>query len=112
NNAKYNKREGKGILFAGPTGRGKSLSAMKILKLLTDIGYKCYFITIKEFMELIKKSWKDEESKKLLTYIYNVDFLCVDDLGVEYNKEGSDWSITEIDALFRHRYYKKMPTIM
>lgn len=109
-NADNYKEDGKGIIFAGPVGRGKSLSAMKILMNLVDKGYKCYFTTVKQFLEIIKKSWEDEDYKKLLDYIYNADFIVFDDLGTELHK--SDWTLTEIDAFFRHRYYKKLVTIM
>jgi hypothetical protein len=104
------KQDGKGIIFNGPVGRGKSLSAMKLLMNIVDRGYTGYFITIKEFLETIKKSWDDEDYKKLLDKIYNADFVVFDDLGTELHK--TDWTITEIDSFFRHRYYKKMVTIM
>lgn len=109
-NANENLKNGLGFILHGPTGRGKSLTAMKTLMFLTDKNYKCYFTTVKQFIELIKKSWEDEESKTLLDYIYNCDFLAFDDLGVELHK--TEWTITELDALFRHRYFKKKPTLM
>src|SRR5690606_14048119 len=104
--------DGKGIIFNGPVGRGKSLSAMKIVMKLVDKGYSGYFLTIKELFEMIKKSWNDEEYVKLKNHIYNCDFLVVDDLGTEYVKKDSDWAITELDALMRYRYYKKLPLII
>lgn len=104
------KQDGKGIIFNGPVGRGKSLSAMKLLMKIVDKGYTGYFTTIKEFLEIIKKSWDDEDYKKLLDKIYNADFVVFDDLGTELHK--TDWTITEIDSFFRHRYYKKLVTIM
>jgi DNA replication protein DnaC len=110
-NAKYYLEDGRGIIFNGPVGRGKSLSAMKILMNLIDKGYSGYFITIKELLDMIKKSWKDEEFEKTKNHIYNCQFLVIDDLGTEYKKEGSDWAITELDGLMRHRYYKKLPLI-
>jgi DNA replication protein DnaC len=109
-NSDENMKTGNGFLLNGPTGRGKSLTAMKTLMKLTDKGYKCYFTTIKQFLDIIKKSWDDEEFKTLLNYVYNCDFLVVDDLGTELHK--TDWTITEIDSLFRHRYFKRKPTIM
>lgn len=111
-NAQYNLEEGKGIAFVGPTGRGKSLSSMKILMKLVDKGYTGYFLTVKAFLDLIKESWKDEEKEKLLNKIFNSQFLVIDDIGVEYKKDGSDWALTEIDNIFRHRYYKKLPIII
>lgn len=109
-NSEENIKTGNGFLLNGPTGRGKSLTAMKTIMKLTDKGYKCYFTTVKQFLEIIKKSWEDEEHKNLLNYIYNCDFLVCDDLGTELHK--TDWTITEIDSLFRHRYFKRKPTIM
>jgi DNA replication protein DnaC len=110
NNANENLKNGFGFLLNGGTGRGKSLSAMKTLMFLSDKGYKCYFITVKQFLEIIKKSWEDEDYKKLLNYIYNCDFLTFDDLGVELHK--TDWTLVEIDSLFRYRYFKKKSTII
>jgi DNA replication protein DnaC len=111
-NASLYKDDGRGIIFNGPVGRGKSLSAMKILMNLVDQGYSGYFLTIKDLFDLIKKSWKEEEFEKLKNHLYNCDFLVLDDLGTEYRKEGSDWALTELDGLMRHRYYKKLPMII
>lgn len=110
-NAHLYKDDGRGIIFCGPVGRGKSLSSMKILMKLVDKGYTGYFITIKELFDMIKKSWTDEDFEKTKNHIYNCDFLVLDDLGTEYKKDGSDWAITELDGLMRHRYYKKLPLI-
>ena len=110
-NAKSYLDDGRGIIFNGPVGRGKSLSAMKVLMNLIDKGYTGYFITIKDLFVMIKKSWKDEEFEKTKNHIYNCQFLVIDDLGTEYRKDGSDWAITELDGLMRHRYYKKLPLI-
>lgn len=110
NNAKENYSTGNGFLLMGSTGRGKSLIASKTLMRLIDKGYTGYFATTKEFIEIIKTSWTDEEYKTLLNYIYNVDFLIIDDLGVEVSK--TDFNVSELDALFRHRYFKKKTTIM
>jgi DNA replication protein DnaC len=111
-NAKSYKLDGRGIIFNGPVGRGKSLSAMKILMHIVDKGYTGYFTTIKNLFDMIKKSWTDEEFEKTKNYIYNCDFLVIDDLGTEYRKDGSDWALTELDGLMRQRYYKKLPLII
>ena len=111
-NHKNYRNDGVGIIFAGPVGRGKSLSAMKVLMNLIDKGYTGYFATISEVFEIIKKSWNDDDYAKLLRHIYDCDFLVVDDLGTEYHKNDSDWAPTEIDKLMRHRYYKKKPLII
>jgi DNA replication protein DnaC len=110
-NLQHYKNDGKGIIFNGPVGRGKSLSAMKILMGAVNKGYTAYFCTVKELLDIIKKSWNNEDYVKLKNYIWSCDFLVVDDLGVEYKKEGSDWVLTELDGLMRHRYYKKMVSI-
>lgn len=111
-NANKNLNEGKGIAFVGPTGRGKSLSAMKIIMKVVDKGYTGYFITVKEFLDLIKQSWSDEDKEKLVNRILNVHFLVIDDIGTEYVKKDSDWSLTELDSLMRYRYYKKLPLLI
>jgi DNA replication protein DnaC len=79
---------------------------------LVDKGYTGYFITIKELFDMIKKSWTDEDFEKTKNHIYNCQFLVLDDLGTEYRKDGSDWALTELDGLMRHRYYKKLPLII
>jgi DNA replication protein DnaC len=79
---------------------------------LVDKGYSGYFTTIKDLFDMIKKSWNDEDFVKLKNHIYNCQFLVLDDLGTEYRKDGSDWAVTELDGLMRHRYYKKLPLII
>lgn len=112
NTHKENFSSGKGIIFNGPVGRGKSLSSMKVLMMLVDKGYSGYWTTIKNYFDIVKKSWNDEEYEKLKNHIYDCDFLVIDDLGTEYTKTDSDWVPTEIDGLMRHRYFKKKPLII
>lgn len=109
-NSNENIKNGTGFIINGGTGRGKSLSAMKTLMFLVDKRYKCYWATVKEYLDIIKKSWEDDNYKRLLNYIYDCDFLAIDDLGVEMHK--TDWPIVELDSLFRHRYFKNKPVIM
>ncbi len=78
-----NKR--KTILFTGKTGLGKTFLLNCLAKAIMDKGYTVMRITsYKLFDRLFYSSLSDkEESLELLSYLFDVDVLIIDDLGTE-----------------------------
>ena len=80
--------EKKTILFTGKTGLGKTFMLNCVAKAIMDKGYTVMRITsYKLFDRLFYSSLKDkDESMTLLTYLFDVDVLIIDDLGTETRK--------------------------
>lgn len=75
----------KNILFTGKTGLGKTFLLNCLAKSILDKGYTVLRITAyKLFDRLFFSSLKDQnENMQLLSYIFDVDVLIIDDLGTE-----------------------------
>lgn len=75
----------KTILFTGKTGLGKTFLLNCLAKEIIDKGYTAMRITsYKLFDRLFFSSFEDkDENIQLLTYLFDVDVLIIDDLGTE-----------------------------
>ena len=119
------KRTGKSLFFTGMTSVGKTTMACIILK--SAIWYSVVsrkkfgdftgqFITFKEYIDLVFKADRseDENMAERLDYIRNIDFLVLDEVGAEAKKQGktSDFFISVLDDILRHRSKWKLPTII
>jgi len=128
---------GKGILFHGAPGRGKSTIAVATLRtaLMTlprevlgkepesDTMRPGYYSTYTELVAEHKTSWGKSEdadaSEDLLRSLYgrhnrgwwNTRLLVLDDVGKEHNG-GSGFTVNTLHDLLRSRYDKAFPTII
>lgn len=74
------KARGKGLLFLGGTGTGKTFTACCIANALLDKGYSVRVATFAEIAAKLQGNWdKEEIYKELAMY----DLLVLDDLGAE-----------------------------
>ena len=74
------KARGKGLLFLGGTGTGKTFTACCIANALLDKGYSVRVATFAEIAAKLQGNWdKEEVYKELARY----DLLVLDDLGAE-----------------------------
>lgn len=74
------KARGKGLLFLGGTGTGKTFIACCVANALLDKGYSVRVATFAEIAAKLQGNWdKDEIYKELARY----DLLVLDDLGAE-----------------------------
>ena len=74
------KARGKGLLFLGGTGTGKTFAACCIANALLDKGYSVRVATFAEIAAKLQGNWdKEEVYKELARY----DLLVLDDLGAE-----------------------------
>lgn len=77
--------EGKGLLFYGSVGTGKSVLAACIVNALTDKGYPCLMTTITKISDALSGMYDDRQS-----YIEGLNkfrLLVIDDLGAERDTE-------------------------
>lgn len=78
-----------GILIYGETGTGKTFLTNCIAKELLDKGYTVLYLSAINLFDnilqdIIIKGGHEPHQKMLYDYIYNCDFLIIDDLGTEY----------------------------
>lgn len=81
-----NKRPG--ILLYGETGTGKTFLTNCIAKSLLDKGYTVLYLSAINLFDnilrdIIMKNNHEQHQEMLYDYIYNCDFLIIDDLGTE-----------------------------
>lgn len=90
------KARGKGLLFLGGTGTGKTFAACCIANALLDKGYSVKVATFAEIAAKLQGSWgKEEIYKELVRY----DLLVLDDLGAERDTSYMDEIVfTVIDS--------------
>lgn len=93
NNLQSNINSGKGILFYGSFGTGKSTLSMNIAKYACNMNFKC---KVREFSEIVKISQTgteidSENTYDILNEIVNCDLYCIENIEWVYNKLNSDY---------------------
>lgn len=102
----------------GRVGSGKTLVAVKTylevrkeLYLTAEEDKKCYFISVPEFFNDLKRSYsmRDNKDQELLEKYSDAYLLVLDDLGIE---KVSDWALQTLYLLINRRYEWMRPTII
>lgn len=93
NNLQNNINLGKGILFYGSFGTGKSTLSMNISKYACDTNFKC---KVREFSEIVKISQTgyeidSEDQCDILNEIVNCDLYAIENIDYVYAKKESDY---------------------
>ena len=108
-------RNGGWLFLTGEVGCGKTLYAITFLlaslrsRFVYQQGPRVHkFITVPDLLDEIKKSFDSEEKLDPVEFYSNVDFLILDDLGVE---KITDWSLQELYRIINSRYENLKPTI-
>ncbi len=90
-----NKKDGKGLLFCGNTGRGKTTIAYCIANELLNKGVRVKAVTANSFIDLAYKN------SIAVSDFAAADLVILDDLGAEYKTKFSTSKVYElIDALY------------
>jgi DNA replication protein DnaC len=112
---------GRGLLFYGKPGTGKTLLASVVLETAVRRGATGDFVRLSGFQRMqgqrisLSKSPDDEdqargrEIDRRLDTLHEVGLLVVDDVGQEY---GSDYTARNFSDLLRYRYDSGHPTIL
>lgn len=93
NNLQSNINNGKGILFYGGFGTGKSTLSMNVVKVACDMNFKC---KVREFSEIVKISQTgteidNEDNCDILNEIVNCDLYAIENIDYVYVKKESDY---------------------
>ena len=98
---------GRGLLFYGSPGTGKSFYAGCICNALTKQGFRCLFTNTAKIINDVERDFKGKQDR--LEEYGKYDLVVLDDFGVERQTEYKQELVTMIiDCLYRH----KVPTII
>ena len=106
-----NKRQGKGIVFAGSTGTGKSHLMAAITHELYGAGVAVIYKSTPELLAKIKSAFEPNGSateSRVFQALVDADLLLIDDVGTEYK---TGWTESVLYMLINARYQHMRPTI-
>lgn len=93
---------GKGILFTGPVGVGKTFILAAIAKGLALRGFTVRFVDFFQLLSELKAAYANDQSdESVLGPLVNCDVLIIDELG---KGRSTDWEMTVLDSLIMGRY--------
>ena len=103
-----------GILIYGETGTGKTFLTNCIAKELLDKGYTVLYLSAINLFDnilqdIIIKGGHEPHQKMLYDYIYNCDFLIIDDLGTEYT---NSFVLSQLFEIINTRTIKRQSTLI
>jgi DNA replication protein DnaC len=101
-----------GLLFAGPTGVGKThLACAALLESVRRWGLRGRFVDFTALVHQIQSTFDptSEESKhEVLEPVMNAELLVVDELGAQ---QPTAWVSDVLYLLLNHRYSRRLPTL-
>ncbi|MDA8087034.1 MAG: ATP-binding protein [Nitrospiraceae bacterium] len=108
----FERYNGKGIVFYGGVGCGKTHLACAILHELIERGYVCLFKTLPDLFTQVYQSIGQENGIKeseIISILVTVDVLFLDDLGTE---KATDFKQEFLFKVINGRYLSNKPTII
>jgi DNA replication protein DnaC len=104
---------GKGLLFTGSIGVGKTHLAVGVLRrLILDRGAKGLFCDYRELLKSIQNSYNPQVSTtelELLKPVFSAEVLVLDDLGAQ---KPNEWVWDTVALILNTRYNNKQTTII
>lgn len=98
------KRTGRGLIFSGKPGTGKSHLAAAILQ--EHIESDVLYATCLDLIRMIRETWRRDSEKSerdVLRYLGRLDLLVIDEMGVQYGTDGEQTILFDVlDARYRN----------
>ena len=104
-------RAGKGLLFVGDVGTGKTHLAYAVMLELLRRGVKGMAATVPDLMDDLRLKRGETTEKQLvqINTLKTIDLLLLDDLGAQRNTE---WVTERLFIILNARYNNMLPTII
>lgn len=107
-----NNAQGRGILFSGNVGSGKTFLSSAIANYLLQNGQSVLFVVVPDLLDRIRASYNknsDFSELEILDRAGNVPVLILDDLGVHNYTE---WAKNKIYSILNKRLNNEIPTVI
>lgn len=107
-----NFRNGRGIVFYGPNGTGKTSLGCMILKAALRVDHSAQVGAWPLILDARTQAWNNPAAlQEFRLRIFHTEFLQIDDLGKEVGS-GKELSVSVLDMVLRHRAGRNRPTIL
>ena len=98
-----------GLYIHGPRGTGKTLLASILANALMRDGKAVLFESVPDFLNEIRRSYKEQTTEAVTEAARTVEYLFLDDIGAERT---SAWVEEQLFSLLNHRMNERLPTII
>lgn len=106
------RKQGRGLLFIGPTGTGKSHLAIAIAKAVIRNGGTAVYATALDVFQIVKETFSggsEMSERQAVAQFVTPDLLVIDEVGVQYETAAERVIMTN---LIDKRYQSLRPTIL
>lgn len=106
------RQAGKGLVFVGRTGTGKSHLACAILRTVVLQGFAGLYVTALELIRMVRSTWQrrgEMSEQDAFAELEGVDLLVIDEVGMQYGTEGEQVLVGEV---LDRRYRLLAPTVV
>ena len=97
------------LLVYGVPGNGKSHLCNAIVSAVRDRGLDVRMVLAADLFSLLREAIEDNKTDQLLRRFKDIQFLAIDDYGVQY---GTDWEQAKFDELMTSRFATAKPTVL
>ena len=105
--------KGCSLILCGSPGTGKTMMACILARAAISHGYKAKYITAFKIFQDIKATYGNNQSafetKKLINGLIEIEFLVIDEIGVQFN---TDHERTMFFQILDGRYQELKPTVI
>lgn len=105
-------KTGRGAMFVGRLGTGKTHLACAIVLAFLDAGKTAFYVRVQDAVRRVKASWgRDAEctEREVMGRMTDPDLLVIDEIGVQF---GTDFERNLIFDIIDTRYGNRKPTIL